>query len=94
MFSPMFSCSKAIAYFTFLPYVLLGNELTAETVFVTLSLFGPVRFAMTFCLPFGIQLGSEATVTINRLEVSEWRIDRYFYSLNNMKKKHMEKLNC
>jgi len=70
MFTPIFTSSKAVAYFTFLTFVLLGNELNAEVVFVSMSLFGPVRFAMTFCIPFAIQFGSEATVTISRLEVS------------------------
>lgn len=67
--APFFYSSKLIAYFTFLTYILTGNKLTAEVVFVTLSLYTPVRLAITFYLPLGAQVGSEALTTIGRMQV-------------------------
>jgi hypothetical protein len=84
LFSPMFSSQKLIAFVTFLTYVLTGNVMTAEIVFVTLSLFSPVRFAMTFCVPLGIQYGSEAVVTIRRLEVLQKDLCVIFCELVDM----------
>jgi ATP-binding cassette subfamily C (CFTR/MRP) protein 4 len=63
-----FSSPKFIAFFTFLTYVLTGNTLTAEVVFVTITLFNPVRFVLTVRLPLAIQFGSEAMVSVRRIE--------------------------
>ena len=68
-FSTFFFSGKLIVYFTFLTYVLLGSKLTAELVFVTISLYNVVRFNMTWMVPFGIQFLSEALVTVRRVEV-------------------------
>ena len=69
--SPEFFSAKLIAYFTFLAYILTGNVLTAEVVFVTISLYNPVRLVMMFFFPLAIQHGSELLVTIRRVQVSQ-----------------------
>jgi len=70
LLTPTFTSSKVVAYVTFLTFVLLGNELNAEVVFVSLSLFAPIRVVMTYWFPLGVMFGSESTVTISRIEVS------------------------
>ena len=67
--APFFYGSKLIAYFTFLTYILMGYKLTAEVVFVTLSLYTPVRMMFTYYLPIGAQYLSEALVTVDRMQV-------------------------
>lgn len=67
--APFFYVSKLITYFTFLTYILMGYKLTAEVVFVTLSLYTPVRMMVTYYLPIGAQYLSEALVTVDRMQV-------------------------
>ena len=68
-FSPFFYSGKIVVYFTFLTYVLMGNKLTAEIVFVTISLYNSLRLAVVFRFPFAVQLGSEALVAMDRIQV-------------------------
>src|SRR6218665_1811807 len=67
--APFFYGSKLIAYFTFLTYILMGYKLTAEVVFVTISLYTPLRTMVTYYLPIGAQVLSEALVTVDRMQV-------------------------
>ena len=67
--APFFYGSKLIAYFTFLTYMLTGYKLTAEVVFVTISLYTPLRTMVTNYLPLGAQVLSEALVTVDRMQV-------------------------
>jgi ATP-binding cassette subfamily C (CFTR/MRP) protein 4 len=48
---------------------MVGGQLTAEKVFVTVTLYQAIRLSMTLFIPFAIQFGSETMVTINRLKV-------------------------
>ena len=44
--------------------------MTAEKVFMTISLYQAVRLSTTLFIPFAFQFLSEARVTTNRLQVS------------------------
>lgn len=76
---PFFFSGKLIVYFTFLTYILCGNKLTSEVVFVAIGLYNPLRLTMTFFFPVAVQMGSETIVTIRRLQVwSSFSICQYF----------------
>ncbi|KAK4317272.1 hypothetical protein Pmani_011632 [Petrolisthes manimaculis] len=66
--SVFFTSSKVIVFLCLLTYILTGNILTAEKVFVTISLINNVRLVMTLFFPFGIAMGSEMLVSCDRLE--------------------------
>jgi len=73
--APFFYVSKLITYFTFLTYILMGYKLTAEVVFVTLCLYTPVRLVITYYVPLGAQWGSDALVSIDRMQARR----RYYF---------------
>ena len=64
-----FSSAKLIAFLTFLVFVLQGHTLRSEQVFVALGLINPVRLTLTLFVPFAIQMMSETSVTMARLQV-------------------------
>ncbi|XP_066976379.1 ATP-binding cassette sub-family C member 4-like isoform X2 [Macrobrachium rosenbergii] len=66
--SLFFTSSKVIVFLALLTYVLTGNILTAEKVFVTSSLINNVRLVMTLFFPFGIAMGSETLISCKRLQ--------------------------
>ncbi|KAK3863657.1 hypothetical protein Pcinc_030600 [Petrolisthes cinctipes] len=66
--SVFFTSSKVIVFLCLLTFILTGNILTAEKVFVTISLINNVRLVMTLFFPFGIAMGSEMLVSCDRLE--------------------------
>ncbi|XP_068230341.1 ATP-binding cassette sub-family C member 4-like isoform X1 [Palaemon carinicauda] len=66
--SLFFTSSKVIVFLALLTYVLTGNVLTAEKVFVTTSLINNVRLVMTLFFPFGIAMGSETLISCQRLQ--------------------------
>ncbi|KAK8736319.1 hypothetical protein OTU49_004939, partial [Cherax quadricarinatus] len=66
--SLFFTSSKVIVFLALLTYVLTGNVLTAEKVFVTSSLINNVRLVMTLFFPFGIAMGSETLISCRRLQ--------------------------
>lgn len=65
---PFFVSAKLIVFLTFVTYVMVGGQLTAEKVFVTVTLYQAIRLSMTLFIPFAVQFGSETVVTINRLK--------------------------
>ncbi|XP_047736450.1 ATP-binding cassette sub-family C member 4-like [Hyalella azteca] len=65
-----FTSAKLAVCLTIIVYVVTGNVLTAEKVFVTSSLINSVRISMTMCFPFAISFGSEALMSCQRLQVS------------------------
>ena len=67
--SPFFASAKLIAFLTFLTFVLNGNVLTAETVFVVIAVYNPVRLVMNLFVPMAFQFMAEASVSIQRLQV-------------------------
>lgn len=50
-------------------YLLAGNELTAEKVFVAVALFNGCRLPLTLFLPLGLQFFFEAKVACSRIQV-------------------------
>lgn len=67
---PFLVSTKFVIFLTFVVFVYTGGTLTAEKVFVTISLYQAVRLSTTLFIPFAIQFISETRVTIKRLEVS------------------------
>ncbi|CAM9405941.1 unnamed protein product [Chrysoparadoxa australica] len=64
-----FFCMPAVmALLVFPTYHALGNELTAEKIFTTLSLLSITQFTMGKFYPYLIQSSSESWVSIKRLE--------------------------
>ncbi|CAL8127054.1 unnamed protein product [Orchesella dallaii] len=60
--------SKVVVFLTLLTYVLMGNYLSAEKVFVTLSLYNNVRLIITLFFPNAISCLAESLVSIRRLQ--------------------------
>lgn len=63
--------SKLIIFLTLVAYVLTGNYLTAEKVFVAMALYQNVRLLMTIFFPWGISFLAETKVSLKRIEVSK-----------------------
>ncbi|ODN02112.1 Multidrug resistance-associated protein 4 [Orchesella cincta] len=66
--SLFYTSSKLIIFLTLLVYVLTDHTLTAEKVFVTLSLYNNVRLIMTLFFPNGVSQLAETLVSIKRLQ--------------------------
>lgn len=66
-----FVASKIIIFITVCVYVLMGNELSAGTVFMAICLYGAVRLTITLFFPFAIEKLSESLISIRRIKVSE-----------------------
>lgn len=64
-----FASSKIIVFATFTVYVLLGNTITASTVFVTVSLYGTIKLTVTLFFPLAVERLSETVVSIRRIKV-------------------------
>jgi len=63
-----FASPVLISMFTFVPYVLLGNQLSTDTVFTTLALFNVVRLTMASFFPKGVETVSELRISLVRLQ--------------------------
>ncbi|XP_057378654.1 ATP-binding cassette sub-family C member 4-like [Daphnia carinata] len=66
--SLFYTSSKLIIFLTFLVFIFTGNHLTAEKVFVTVSLFNNIRIIMTLYFPSAITAAAEARVSTKRIE--------------------------
>lgn len=62
----MYSTRMSI-FASILAYVLLGNSITAEKVFIITSFYNILRQTMTVFFPQGISFVAEAIVSIKRL---------------------------
>lgn len=60
--------TRTAIFVTVLTYVLLGNALTAEYVFVTASFYNILRQAVTRYYPQGISQIGEASISVSRLQ--------------------------
>ncbi|CAL8129140.1 unnamed protein product [Orchesella dallaii] len=67
-FSMFVTSSKLVPYMTFLVYVMLGNNLTADKVFFSLSIFNVVIQNMVSVLPSAAAGIGEVMVAIKRIE--------------------------
>ncbi|XP_037285276.2 ATP-binding cassette sub-family C member 4 isoform X2 [Rhipicephalus microplus] len=63
-----FMSSKLVLFLCFVTFALLGNTLTSECVFVSMSLFNSLRLAMTLYFPFGVGQGAETLISVKRLQ--------------------------
>ena len=68
--STFFVASKAVLFVCFLVYVLMGNVLNSEAVFVSMALLNALQNTMTKYFPQAIGTGAEVKITCNRIEVS------------------------
>lgn len=60
--------SKVIIFLTLTTYVLTGNALTSEKVFVAMALYQNIRLLMTIFFPWAISFLAETKVSIKRIE--------------------------
>ncbi|XP_015790855.1 multidrug resistance-associated protein 4 [Tetranychus urticae] len=58
---------KLIMFVTLVTFVLLGNRLTAETVFVSMALIRQLQQSITVFIPAAITMGCESWITIGRI---------------------------
>ncbi|KAL7641520.1 UNVERIFIED_CONTAM: hypothetical protein RMT77_007391 [Armadillidium vulgare] len=63
-----FTSSKIIVFLSLLVFVLTGNEMTAEKVFVTTSLINNLRLTMTLHFPMAVSMGSETLASCKRIQ--------------------------
>ncbi|CAG0895339.1 unnamed protein product [Cyprideis torosa] len=63
-----FMVSRVVLLVTFVTFVLIGEKITAEKVFLTVATFNTVRLMMTYCFPNAIGMGAETLVSCKRLE--------------------------
>uniref|UniRef100_A0A667ZFE2 Cystic fibrosis transmembrane conductance regulator n=1 Tax=Myripristis murdjan TaxID=586833 RepID=A0A667ZFE2_9TELE len=63
-----FTASKIILFITFTFYVLLGNTISASSVFVTVSLYTAVRLTVTLFFPAAIEKLFECRVSVRRIK--------------------------
>ncbi|KAH9402637.1 Multidrug resistance-associated protein 4 [Tyrophagus putrescentiae] len=66
--SIFFVASRLILFICFVVFVLLGNVLTAEAVFVSMSLLNTLRLTMTLFFPQAIGFGAELKITCSRIQ--------------------------
>lgn len=64
-----FASSKIIVFVTFTVYALLGNSISASSVFVTVSLYGTIKLTVTLFFPLAVEKLSETAVSIQRILV-------------------------
>lgn len=64
-----FGSSKIIVFVTFTAYTVLGNTITASTVFVTVSLYGTIKLTVTLFFALAVEKLSETLVSIRRIKV-------------------------
>ncbi|KAH9421088.1 Multidrug resistance-associated protein 4 [Dermatophagoides pteronyssinus] len=66
--SMFFVATRIVLFVCFITYVLVGNQLTSEAVFVSMALFNTLRLTITFFFPNSIGLASELLIGCKRIE--------------------------
>ncbi|XP_015233347.1 PREDICTED: multidrug resistance-associated protein 4-like isoform X1 [Cyprinodon variegatus] len=95
-----FASSKITVFITFTVYALLGNTITARSVFVTVSLYGTIKLTVTLFFPLAIEKLSETVVSIHRIKnflmLEEVERKTFGLHLEEMKENSLEieKLTC
>ncbi|KAJ1347925.1 hypothetical protein KIN20_003105 [Parelaphostrongylus tenuis] len=65
----LFWCSgKLIVLFAVLCFVLTGNDLSTEKIFVAVALYNSCRLSITLFFPFAVQYLFELSVTLKRIQ--------------------------
>uniref|UniRef100_A0A1I7XVD1 ABC transporter domain-containing protein n=1 Tax=Heterorhabditis bacteriophora TaxID=37862 RepID=A0A1I7XVD1_HETBA len=72
------SSGKLIVLFAALCFVLTGNDLTAERIFVATALYNACRLPITLFLPFSLQFLFEVKVSIRRIQVDLFNSTIFF----------------
>lgn len=72
--SLFFVSSKIIIFVCFVVFLYFDGKFEAQHVFVAMALYGNFRVSLTLYLPYGISQGSEALISIKRLEVLNFLI--------------------
>lgn len=67
--SMFFVTSRIILFVCFILFIILGNTLTAEAVFVSMAVFNTLRIVFTLMFPQAITNASELKITCKRIEV-------------------------
>ncbi|KAM9766343.1 ATP-binding cassette sub-family C member 4-like [Menidia menidia] len=95
-----FASSKITVFVTFTVHVLLGNSITASTVFVTVSLYGTIKLTVTLFFPLAIEKLSETVVSVRRIKnfllLEEVDVTGFFLPLEERIENsvEIEKLTC
>ncbi|KAM9766341.1 ATP-binding cassette sub-family C member 4-like isoform 2-T2 [Menidia menidia] len=95
-----FASSKITVFVTFTVHVLLGNSITASTVFVTVSLYGTIKLTVTLFFPLAIEKLSETVVSVRRIKnfllLDEVDVKGFVLPLEERRENsvEMEKLTC
>ncbi|XP_041835127.1 ATP-binding cassette sub-family C member 4-like [Melanotaenia boesemani] len=95
-----FASSKIAVFITFTVYAVLGNPITASSVFVTVSLYGTIKLTVTLFFPLAIEKMSEIVVSIHRIKnfltLEEVERRNFVQPLEEKKESsvEMEKLTC
>ncbi|CAG5933712.1 unnamed protein product [Menidia menidia] len=95
-----FASSKITVFVTFTVHVLLGNSITASSVFVTVSLYGTIKLTVTLFFPLAIEKLSETVVSVRRIKnfllLDEVDVKGFVLPLEERRENsvEMEKLTC
>ncbi|XP_032412503.1 multidrug resistance-associated protein 4-like isoform X1 [Xiphophorus hellerii] len=95
-----FASSKITVFVTFAAYALLGNAITASSVFVTVSLYGTIKLTVALFFPLAIEKMSETIVSVHRIKnfLTLQEVERRTFELHLEEMKDsavaMEKLSC
>ncbi|XP_019716236.1 multidrug resistance-associated protein 4-like isoform X1 [Hippocampus comes] len=63
-----FASSKIVVFVTFALYAVLGNDVSASRVFVTVSLYGTIKITVTLFFPLAVEKLSETIVSVRRIK--------------------------
>ena len=69
---PFFSSNQLIVFSIVLCYIKTmspEDTFTTENIFITIALINPLRLVCTLFMPYSVQFGSEALVTVCRIQV-------------------------
>lgn len=80
--SHAFYSGKMIILAALVWFVLSGNAISAQVVFMAISMYNPLKFSMMFCFPIALQLGAEALVSVRRIQ-DFLTIDEIFKPIND-----------
>ncbi|CAG2167729.1 unnamed protein product [Oppiella nova] len=63
-----FVSAKVIIFLALVVFILNGGTITAQLVFVAIALFNNARTSLTLFFPYGISQGSEALISMKRIQ--------------------------
>src|SRR5205814_335559 len=63
----LFIATRIMLFAAFITFVLMGNNLTPEQVFVVMALYDALRIPVTTFFPSAISIGAETLIAIQRI---------------------------